>query len=82
MQIGLRHSHRACAFRSSAGLSDPHPALSGEILKCLPMAGCSLPIYSLVLLATVRPVGAVIWPVVLEGERTWLDPGSAPRSSG
>ena len=41
------------------------------------MAGCSLRFYSLVLLATVRPVGIYL-ARVLEGERTWLDPGAAP----
>ena len=34
-------------------------------------------IYSLVLLATVRPVG-IYMARVLEGERTWLNPFGAP----
>ena len=34
-------------------------------------------IYSVILLATVRPVGIYVTRV-LEGERTWLDPVSAP----
>ena len=60
-----------------AGLPDRFTAFPGEILTCPPMAGCSLPLLSLILLADGSPGGPYL-ARVFEGERTWLDPVFRP----
>ena len=73
-----RYHHRCWAdsVRSAVGLPGPHPAFPEEI-EYVRQRLVAICLYSAILLATVRPVGIYL-ALVLEGERTWLEPVLRP----
>src|ERR1035437_5665473 len=74
-----RHHHRRCldSVRPAVWLPDHHPALPGEVLAMSVNGWLQFAVFSLILLASVRPVGIYL-ARVLEGERTWLTPVLRP----
>ena len=69
---GSRSSFPSCCWATS-----PSPCFSRRNSDMSANGWLQFAIYCVILLLTVRPVGIYL-ARVLEGERTWLDPGAAP----
>ena len=74
---GLDFGNRPRSLHSLARLSHPDDALSRRNSEMSVNGWLQFAIYSIILLAIVRPVG-IYMARVIEGERTWLDPVLRP----